>query len=707
MSNPARRYDLPGRPRWLNTALALALALPAAGCTAVLGIDKDYHLDGDGGAGGNGGSGASTTTGGAGGAGGTGAGGNTTTGGACVTAADCTIAEPECQSVVGCEGGTCVYDNEPEGTPLSAQTAGDCAEIVCDGQGSTQLEPLASDVEDDSKECTLDTCDGTTPVHALQDSVPCYTGPQGTQGVGICTAGARTCGANGEPGDDCAGEVLPTTEDCDDDRLDQDCDGAADESGPSCVCGDGNVSNDESCDGGGVDTASCDLDCTVPICGDVVLNTAAGEECDDGGTSDADACSALCKHQNVLAVTAGLHHTCALLSSGAVKCWGGNGRGQLGLGDTAARGDQAGEMGAALPAVDLGQPAKAITAGDEHTCAILANDQVKCWGRNDTGALGLGDAQDRGDQAGEMGNALPAVALGAGLGAQAISAGRFHTCALLSNEQVKCWGSNTQGQLGLGDTAARGDQAGEMGDALPTVPLGVGFVPIALAVGGSSCALLLGAGGGSLKCWGPNTFGALGLGDTFARGDGPGEMGGILPVIDLGSFASPVSAAAGAEHTCARIANGALVCWGRAADGQLGDGIEKETGDNPGEMGDALIPASFPVGVVTSQVTAGEAHTCALRVDGLVKCWGRNTSGQTGAQPSDAKHATVSLGVGLVATAVEAGASHTCAILGGRLKCWGGNASGQLGLGDVENRDDGPSELGDALPFLKLWNDQW
>jgi len=740
--------------RWLKSAGAGAFVLLGGGCTAVLGIDQDYYLDGAGDTGG----------------GGTGGGG--TTSGACASVADCVAEEPECQSPVACEDGACLFDDTPDGAPISGQTAGDCAAIVCDGEGATRSDPLTSDVEDDGKECTIDTCDGGTPVHTSQDSLPCYSGPPGTLGIGVCSGGSRTCGADGSADDECVGEVVPaaedcgtsldddcdgtinedcpcspdeaqpcytgpagtagqgtcqegsqtcnasgvgfgpctgevtpTAEDCDAGSLDQDCDGQADESGPSCVCGDGKVSNAEPCDGGGVDTAGCDADCTTPSCGDGDLNIAAGEQCEDGNAGDADDCSALCKEQKVLAVSGGLVHTCALLSSGVVKCWGGNARGQLGLGDTTPRGDQAGEMGSALPAVELGQPAKEIAAGSEHTCALLANDQVKCWGRNDTGALGLGDALDRGDQQGEMGNALPAVALGAGLSAKAISAGKDHTCARLSNDQVKCWGIGTQGELGLGDTAARGDQAGEMGDALPAVDLGPGVTTTSITAGTSvSCA---GLAGGGLKCWGPNTSGGLGLGDTLARGDGAGEMGATLPVVSLGSFGMAITASAGADHACARLSNQTLKCWGANGAGQLGLGDVQNRGDQPGEMGDALPALGFQVGITVAAVTAGEAHTCALRSDGLVRCVGGNSFGQTGALPSDRKHQTVGLGAGLTAAAIDAGAFHTCAVVGSRLKCWGANGAGQLGLGDVQNRGDADGELGDALPFVKLWNDQW
>ena len=106
-----------------------------------------------------------------------------------------------------------------------------------------------------------------------------------------------------------------------------------------------------------------------------------------------------------------------------------------------------------------------LVAGHHHTCALLPNELPQCWGWNEYGQLGLGDTSNRGD--GVMGDALPFVDLGSGRTAVALVAGSHHTCALLDNGLLKCWGRNDAGQLGLGDTSGRGGSSGEMGDALP------------------------------------------------------------------------------------------------------------------------------------------------------------------------------------------------------------------------------------------------
>jgi len=129
--------------------------------------------------------------------------------------------------------------------------------------------------------------------------------------------------------------------------------------------------------------------------------------------------------------------------------------------------------------IDLGDgiTATAIASGYFHTCAILNNSSIKCWGLNDSGQLGIGDTSNRGDGTApgtgltEMGDNLPAVDLGAGRTARAISAGDRHTCVVLDNTSLKCWGENSYGQLGLGDNSTRGDNSSKMGDNLPVISL--------------------------------------------------------------------------------------------------------------------------------------------------------------------------------------------------------------------------------------------
>jgi alpha-tubulin suppressor-like RCC1 family protein len=282
------------------------------------------------------------------------------------------------------------------------------------------------------------------------------------------------------------------------------------------------------------------------------------------------------------AMTAGDNHTCALLDDGSVMCWGYNSHGQLGVGDTAHRGDNPGEL--PTPAVPLGagRTATAITAGASHTCALLDNGSVMCWGYNGFGQLGVGDTAHRGDNPGEL--PTPAVPLGAGRTATAITAGGYHTCALLDNGTVVCWGNNGSGQLGVGDTASRGDAPGEL--PAPTVPLGGGRSATAVVIGFyHTCALLDDA---TAVCWGFNVYGQLGIGDTATRGDSPGEL--PAPSVPLGAGRSASAIMTGIYHACALRDNATVVCWGFNAYGQLGAGDPDSRGDNPGELPAPAVP---------------------------------------------------------------------------------------------------------------------
>ncbi len=260
----------------------------------------------------------------------------------------------------------------------------------------------------------------------------------------------------------------------------------------------------------------------------------------------------------VAAITAGWSHTCALLDDGRVKCWGLNSGGQLGLGDKATRGDAVGEVGPSLSAVDLGGAASAVAATSEPTCALLADATVKCWGKNRYGALGQGTVDDIGDDPGELGGALAPIVLGAGVVPAQLAVGDDFACVLTPTGEMKCWGNNASGRLGLGDVASRGDAAGEMGDALPFVDVGGAVRRVELG-SEHACALLL---DGRLKCWGDNQYGQLGLGDDEHRGDGPGEMGEDLPAVDVGSLVPEMFTLEGAMAALER--SGCTACHAAA-----------------------------------------------------------------------------------------------------------------------------------------------
>ena len=145
----------------------------------------------------------------------------------------------------------------------------------------------------------------------------------------------------------------------------------------------------------------------------------------------------------VIGVGSGLaRFACAVTENGAVKCWGSNYYGHLGQGDTVSRGDDPNEMGNNLKTIDLGvgRRVKLLSVGGTQTCALLDNARVKCWGQNTVGQLGYGDFDIRGDQTSDMGDNLPYVDLGTGRTVTALSSGSGHSCTILDNGRVKCWG---------------------------------------------------------------------------------------------------------------------------------------------------------------------------------------------------------------------------------------------------------------------------
>jgi E3 ubiquitin-protein ligase HERC3 len=410
--------------------------------------------------------------------------------------------------------------------------------------------------------------------------------------------------------------------------------------------------------------------------------------------------------------------SCAIVSAGKVKCWGSAGNAGFGLGNLQSLGDQPGEMGAALPYVQLGtsRTAKALAVGSFHACAILDDDTIKCWGLNDHGQLGLGDNTRRGDRASDndMGDALPAVSLGTGLKPLAIAAGGDRTCVLVTGGRVKCWGRNAAGDLATGDLLPRGTSPAHMGDGLAFIPLGTGAVVRSMALGWNHTCVLLDIG--VVKCWGKNTSnnrgGQLGLGDTVAR-IAPDQMGDVLPAVSLGVGRTARAVAVSDTHSCALLDDDTVKCWGDNSFGALGVGDGDARGDKPNTMGDSLPRWNLGTSRRAKAIAVGQGFSCALLDNGSVKCVGLNGDGQLGLGDVVDRGETASsigdglpaiaLGTGRTATAIWAANRTVCARLDdGALKCWGSNPGGVLGTGDPMKRGDKPGQMGDALPALQL-----
>ena len=320
--------------------------------------------------------------------------------------------------------------------------------------------------------------------------------------------------------------------------------------------------------------------------------------------------------RTAVAVAAGSVHTCALLDNGAVRCWGFAGNGRLGYGNLDNIGDD--EKPADVPPVSFGpgRTAKAIAAGSGHTCAILEDDSVRCWGFNLDGRLGLGNVDSVGDD--EHPAQSPAVKLGAGRTAKAITAGGSHTCALLDNGAVRCWGFGGDGRLGYGKIA----DVGRFEDTTPDTvgPVNLGQNATAISAGfGHTCAILADS---SLRCWGFAGDGRLGYANVSSIGDdeqpvsaGPVNVGGPVKAISSGF-----------EHTCAVFKDGNVRCWGFGALGNLGYANTQTIGDD--EVPSSVGPVAL--GRPAAAVSAGQRHTCARLDDGSVRCWGSANNGRLG-----------------------------------------------------------------------------
>ncbi|HLT35709.1 MAG TPA: RTX toxin, partial [Enhygromyxa sp.] len=389
-----------------------------------------------------------------------------------------------------------------------------------------------------------------------------------------------------------------------------------------------------------------------------------------------------------------------------------------------------------------------LAVGDVHNCALIEGGRVRCWGDNVAGQLGLGNTDDIGDD--EPPSAAPDVAL-PGPAVQ-LAANGLSTCVVLGDGTVRCWGRNEYGQLGQGNT-------NNVLDPVNLPPVALGETAALVELGNSfACALL---SGGSLRCWGENNFGQLGLGHVMNIGDD--ELPTAADPVMLG--AATDSIAVGRNHSCALLTSGGLRCWGRNNAGQLGRGNILPIGDNetPASVGnlpldfDGLEPGSGPIAVAggfehtcvlfsagelacfggnecgqlgyghvfslgddepitelatlelpaAQAVTAAFHHSCAVFDDDQIRCWGRNDRGQLGqgntVQIGDDElpNSIGSFGLGLPITELDAGGQHTCVLLDQReVICWGMGGAGRLGYAHAE--DVGDDELPADAGFIDL-----
>jgi alpha-tubulin suppressor-like RCC1 family protein len=295
-----------------------------------------------------------------------------------------------------------------------------------------------------------------------------------------------------------------------------------------------------------------------------------------------------------------------------------------------------------------------ISVSSGHTCAVTVQGGAKCWGFDNFGVLGNGTATD---------SLTPTDVVGLTSGVASISAGSTHACAVTTSGAALCWGNGANGRLGNGATTA---------SQTPVNVTGLSSGVASISAGGSHTCARLTTGGA--RCWGSNSRGQLGIGLTAGatqQRTTPQTVGGTWTWTMI---------KAGGEHVCAVRSTGTVYCWGRNAEGQLGNNT---TSDYISPM----TVSNLSGGLL--DLSAGGRHTCAVTMTGGAKCWGRQDFHQNGTGVTGVRHVTPQDVVGLTTgvSQISAGNLHSCAVLSsGEARCWGGNTGGGLGDGSTTLR---------------------
>lgn len=374
-------------------------------------------------------------------------------------------------------------------------------------------------------------------------------------------------------------------------------------------------------------------------------------------------------------IATGENFSCSVMANSTVSCWGSNDEGQLGRNDLVDDDTPGSVVMPAAPVIPY-YGLQAVTAGKDHACALTATGNVDCWGSNVYGQLG--DGNSGGGVYSALGVRVVDASDNALSGIVAIDAGERHTCAVKSNGDLYCWGANSDGQLGTGNTSDSAKatlvQAASSVDFADTHSVSAGKA--------HTCALKSDTGGNeTLMCWGDNSKRQLGYGtDTDTDQVYPVEVidGDSNPLV------SPVQIAVGSEQSCALLATNAVYCWGANDAEQSGvdDGGSNPTVLNPTLLSD--VNGGQPAGIV--RVALGATHGCAILADQKMTCWGSGANGKLGNDGTADTHEQVLVNSTDLSTnlpgvlALSLGSEHSCAVVqGGQVRCFGSNVNGALG----------------------------
>lgn len=391
-------------------------------------------------------------------------------------------------------------------------------------------------------------------------------------------------------------------------------------------------------------------------------------------------------HASLDQVVAGAHCTCILWDDHTFRCWGSAEDQCTGWGA-----QNIFNIGDDETPASVGDVPASFTLADLslgfHSCVVTSNGDVRCWGDDSEGQLGRGKSADLM----YPGGASDAVDVSLGASAQAVVVGDRFSCALTKQHSVRCWGTNDAGQLGYGHTMNIGDDEppGVAGD------ISLGDVVVQLVAGdGHACALLA---SGEVRCWGRGSFEGLQAGGMLGYGNldniGDDELPSSVEPVVLPGPAARLDA--GGSHTCAVLRDGQFICWGVNTYGQLGLGHTKPIGDDETPTPAGLVVLASPV-VDLALYANG---TCVLLDTGKVHCWGSGLAGSHGLGNVEtmgdnelaADLPALDLGEEEIVQ-IAAGGAHVCARARTEtLWCWGANHSGQLGLGNTMNIGDDES----------------
>lgn len=517
-------------------------------------------------------------------------------------------------------------------------------------------------------------------------------------GDGFIWTGVEGCddGAGNQPSADCTPACQPNV--CGDGfkHVSEECDLGVDNGpGSTCLddctlneCGDGDAGPGEACDdGNAIDTDDCTNACELPVCGDGIV-WEGNEECDDSNPNDWDACHNDCTLTKVIDLALGGNHTCVLFDTGAFRCWGNGDDGRTAQSSEEDIGDD--EPADAGAFVVFSEPVANIYTGLSHSCTVSTTGQVTCFGRGDDGQLGYASTEDIGDN--EAPNAGGILSLPTPVSSMGIRGGALFSCAQLTGGQVYCWGLWENARLGYpGISESIGDD--ELLTSGGTVSVGGTVVQLSQGYR-HTCARL---SNDELRCWGYGGDGALGYGNSDDIGDD--ETPASAGAVPVGEKVIDVSA--GFYHTCAITESNNVRCWGRGNEGRLGyaSSVWIGTGTTPADWGD------IDLGGEALQIASANGHTCALLADGKVRCWGWAARGQLGygnltnIGDTETPASAGDVPVGGFVTKIAADGNHTCAVVDDtRIRCWGQGGDGRLGYGNLDNigDDEFPSAAGDV-----------